>query len=498
MADNNEDKSYSPEEPFNFGPMVAPLQALGVDPRDVRANPQLFAKLAGGGVGLPSENTPAAPTTGAVPPSASRTGRATPDVARAALSQAVDAMANAPDSNVELGKEKELQDKLQAAQKLRSQNLRDEKGDLLPQYKPSIGRKILRGVEGAVEGFGLGGIPGAIRGAVAPQIYPGRRAYGAPNNAGEQELRRENSDVASTQQSLGELRNRFKEAQEAAYGRARELTGIGTLAKDTAAKPDATKEVVDRKTGAVRFVSADEANSGDYVSPTTYNSENKADKAPTNYEQTVIAAENESDPNGPMHRAAQKMRDTEIRKFKASNGGRAPTDLELWRQAFKTQYNRDPNSEEIASRHVSGGGTAGGAAGKAGKGKDRQSFENGWNTQFNVMERKYDARKTAVNKDTSLGDEEKQAQIASIEAERESEKLRLQTEKDKEADQYGIYNQPASSAAAPAAATQTGRPQPSTSQPKQLDEATARAILKEAGGDKNKARQLAKQRNYKF
>ena len=41
----------------------------------------------------------------------------------------------------------------------------------------------------------------------------------------------------------------------------------------------------------------------------------KADKAPTNYEQTVIAAENEADPNGPLHRAAKEMRDTEVKKY---------------------------------------------------------------------------------------------------------------------------------------------------------------------------------------
>ena len=33
---------------------------------------------------------------------------------------------------------------------------------------------------------------------------------------------------------------------------------------------------------------------------------------------------------------------------------------------------------------------------------------------------------------------------------------------------------------------------------KPLDEATASTILKEAGGDKNRARQIAKERGYKF
>ena len=33
---------------------------------------------------------------------------------------------------------------------------------------------------------------------------------------------------------------------------------------------------------------------------------------------------------------------------------------------------------------------------------------------------------------------------------------------------------------------------------KELDEATAKSILKETGGDKNKARGIAKQKGYKF
>ena len=179
MADNNENEEiYSPEEPLNFGPMVNPAATMGVDPAELRRNPALFSKLAGGGVGLPGADSSATPPTapsigapdsGAVPASASRSGKATPDMMQAALKQGIDALTNAPDPNAEMAKEDQLEKQLQQAETQRSQDLRDpQSGKLLPQYKPSFGQRVVRGIQA----FGSG----------KPADY------GAPNAAGQQDI----------------------------------------------------------------------------------------------------------------------------------------------------------------------------------------------------------------------------------------------------------------------------------------------------------------------
>jgi hypothetical protein len=435
MAENEDNEQpYSPEEPFNMGPMVN----MASDP---------YANLMGSKAGLisgaPAATSPAAqaPQTGAVPASASRTGKASPDMVQAALKQGIDALTSAPDQNEELAKEEELEKKLQADQAQRATNLRDPSGKLQPQYKPTGWQKFGRGVEGAALGLAEGGLRGAIAGGINPDLTNPGKGYGDPNRAGQQELGRESATVAADQQSLSELKNRFKEAQESAYGKSKLEDAVTRAERAEAAankpgKEPTTQEAFTIQTAKLLYPDNPEAQQ-------KYIDDHGATgrlKGPTNYESTVIAAQNEKEPNGPLHRAAQEMRDTEIKKFKASNSGRQPTDTELWNQAFKTEYGRAPNAEEIASRKVSGGGLAGEAAGRPGKTQDRTAFDAKWNSQFNTMEKKYDARKNAIDKDPDMGADQKKAQLQQIEAERESEKLGIQNEKDKAAEQSGVYS----------------------------------------------------------
>jgi len=339
---------------FDLSSLISPMRAAGLDSNDPRAL-ALFAKMQGGGVGVPGAPDAAAPPVApaasaqpvGVPPGSTPapapvlTGR---PIAKPVVPGTVTPSGESQGTADDLAAQARSETALQEAQAKRAQDLRDPAtGKLLQEYRPSIGQRIVRGLEG----FARGGVRGALD-----------AKYGAPNQAGQQELRREDSDIAMGQQSLAEQARRFKERQEAA--RADRLEAQANQPpKQTPEKPE---RVVDAA-GHVHYVTPSQIEqSGQYFDPSTYNKENAPDRVPTTYEQTVIAAENEKEPNGPLHRGAQRMIDTEKKKFQAANPGRQPTDMELWNQAFQSEYGRKPNAEEIASRKVAGGGTAGGAA----------------------------------------------------------------------------------------------------------------------------------------
>jgi len=310
------------------------------------------------------------------------------------------------------------------------------------QYRPTVGQKILRGLQGVARGGVLG--PLAVD-------------YNAPNRQYGRDVAAQTSRVGGIDQQINEARKAWEDAS----GRIGKEAG---LARDVATSyADVSKQIAEQEqaenTAALDAakVKQDEAAAA------------KAGK-PTNYEQTVIAAQGETDPNGPLHRAAKEMRDTEVRKFKATNSGRQPSELELWKQAFHTEYDRDPTAEEIASKRVAGGGTAGGAVAKPAnlpaRAQSREAFEMHWSKRLgpgSSVERKYDAQRTAVVKDTDMNDAQKKAKFDQIEAERDDEKQKLQDEKDAEAAQYGVYNQPAAGAPSPVAPAQPAAARPAAS-----------------------------------
>lgn len=468
--ENNTDQNYD-GQPFSLGPILQPI-AYGA----AKANPELFAKLPGGGVGMSSDNTAASP--GTVPAAVSKTG--SPTISQQATQRAYEQMAALPNVGDELAQEKALEEK--RAQDAAYINPRDAQGKVLPEYKASVWDKIRRGLEG----FQRGGIIGA---ATAP--------YGAPGPKYQRAVDQQTKTVAADDQSLQEMARRFKESQQAAIGNAKELTGIA--AEDRANRPTAekTEQVIDRKTGAVRYLSPEEINAGDYQSPATYNKEDSPDKT-----QAVINAKTgglEFRTAAEINNAPGKYRSVSTQNLIIREGDKGEkkigvTNTQTGNLEYHTEeeINGNPGKYQLASGRGKGPAYT----------ESRPAFELHWSKQLGPgtpLEKKYDAQRKAVAADTDLSDSDKQAKYTAIEAEREAEKAKLQQEKDAEAEQYGVYNQqrpnaPAQAAPRTAPATQN-RNQP---QGKPLDQNTARAILKEAGGDKNKARQLAKQRGYSF
>lgn len=124
-----------------------------------------------------------------------------------------------------------------------------------------------------------------------------------------------------------------------------------------------------------------------------------------------------------------------------------------WQKQFTQDNGRPPSAQEIQNyRHPERNGP--------GHAKDRQTFEDHWQKQFDNFQRVKQAKRNAIIKQygmdkpgNSLSNDDsatfKQA-LDMVEAESEPEKQRLQGEKDAEAEQYGVYNkQPGASQAPP-------------------------------------------------
>jgi hypothetical protein len=495
---------------FDLSSLASPVRTAGGDPEDPRARAELAKLIGGAGVIPDTPAAPAAPPASPAPPAAAGpttpatpstvtapavsgptpaavSASGNPDPAAGAAKRALDLLNNAPDPKQEMQQEEQAERQLRADQAVRSQNLRvqpgtyalDKSGNLapskdvgrlLPEYRPTVAQRILRGLRGAGVGLAMGGIPGAIRGVAAPDLLPGGRGYGAPNRQGQQEIGRENAAVAADQQSLSEMRNRAKEAMENATGLSREYNAAGRLIKDGEEKGDKTPATVDAFTiQAARQLYPDDIGAQQKYIEEHSAAANKPDKVPSNYAEAVVAANQEQDPNGPMHKAVAQMEKHE-RSLQPPGSGHTMSKEELWVNAFRREYGRDPSSEEIMSAGVAGAGLPGGAAAKQGPAhtKDRETFETHWQGQFRTMERQYDARKKAISNDSSLGDSERQAQLESVEADREADKQRLQTEKDREAEQYRVYDPqstPARPAVPPAVAPAAPRSAPAANQP---------------------------------
>lgn len=111
---------------------------------------------------------------------------------------------------------------------------------------------------------------------------------------------------------------------------------------------------------------------------------------PKTYEELVIKAKQEKDPEKKKayEAAATELRDTEVRKFRAGNSGRAPTDLEVWLNAFKKDNNREPTAEEIAERHVHHASTF----------KDQAGVDKSYKGEYDKQEKEYQGRRSAILK----------------------------------------------------------------------------------------------------
>jgi hypothetical protein len=413
---------------FDLSSVVSPMQAAGLDPQDPRAL-ALFKNLAGGGIGTPSADNPAVPSTSRVmpPPSGTAPAPSPTPAAPAAVSPSGQPTAD----YFKQGMEGQLRNARAAEKTVASMPttdtasaalqdkyskvatptpLYDANGKMLSDYRPSVGQRILRGLRQG----------------------PLRADYSAPNSD-YQHL--EAARVGQEKGLGGQLaasRAAFKESSD-------RLTAISKEQRDASTSfNDVTK-------GATAEEAAQ--NKGEELTAKTALEMYKASGGGGSDNDfrawhTAFARDNGREPT------AAEINQRKINEALASRPpreGRAPSDLELWNQAFQSQYGRKPTSEELASRKVSGGGTAGGAAARPGPNhaKDPQTFNDHWDkNEFQPMERKYDAQRKSVEKDTDLNDTQKQVEYDRIEAERKVSKQDLQDKKDEQAEKYGVYNQP--------------------------------------------------------
>ncbi|MGB2602491.1 MAG: hypothetical protein WBC78_02770 [Candidatus Sulfotelmatobacter sp.] len=246
------------DELSQFPSAANPLTAMGLDPDEVAANPELLAGLdlrnSTPSARVPYRDTSSTsspsspPSRSAVSPmiSGAPTAPQTPD----ADTEATDALrknlgsltetANAvPTSTPEIDQLTAQRAKLATPAPLYDK----QTGKILAQDRPSTGQKIWRGVRGGLVGLATGGIPGAIVGAVEPGNIRGGQAYGAPNaNYTRGEQRRE-QELGATDQSLEQARTNWKNAVDA-------MKAKGGLLKD------ATTTASDMLTGSARVQNA--------------------------------------------------------------------------------------------------------------------------------------------------------------------------------------------------------------------------------------------------
>ena len=455
---------------FDLSSVVSPMRAAGLDPQDPRAL-ALFKNLAGGGVGMPgadnaaapspsSLSTPAAPAPAApaVPASVSPSGQpSTSDIGRIALSRAMGEMNSLPSAADELSQENSAEARLQADRAKLGQNLRypvrqgdPNSGKMLPEYRPSVGQRILRGVRGAVVGLGTGGIPGAIRGAVAPDSTWGGTAYGAPNTAGQQELRNERGAVIGDQQSLNEMAARFKERREAATGNAAQLTSI---AREENALRDRTKDerkpVYNQKTSSMEYRTPDEI---DAAPPGTYLPESAGTKEDTqNKPQAVINTKTgslEFRTPDEVNKNPKGYRSVSTQNIIVRDNGKEPPQMGVINSQTgnlefhtKEEVNQDPGKYTLQGVRTKPTNVPKYA-------QNQGDFESHWKKSLgpgSPLEKKYDAERKSTKADLTAGtitQAQADAYDQETETNREAEKAKLQAEKDTEAEKYQVYNQP--------------------------------------------------------
>jgi hypothetical protein len=170
---------------------------------------------------------------------------------------------------------------------------RDAQGNLLPQYRPSVGQRIVRGVQA----FAQGGIPGVLR---AP--------YGAPNDAYQGQEQQRRAQLIALNQDL-----KYRQGAN---------TADQTAMKDIGAADAATgSRFSSVASGATAKQNADAATQNAATNLQKVN--DKPDRTPHTYEETVTAAALETDPTrkAALEQAAKSMEASETRKFRFANRG---------------------------------------------------------------------------------------------------------------------------------------------------------------------------------
>lgn len=199
-----------PELMRNLGMPASPITASGQDPDEVRARMPLNGQAA-----QPSSAQAAGAYGGALPMPPSQSPTDPNDVARQAMTQQLSAgnkLMQAGDQMQDDPAISASQQKL-AADRAAMPNASD------PQYKPSFGTRVLRGLRGAGLGLAEHGIFGMGVGAIDPALIPGGKAYGAPNDAYDAAAGAQQKTIAADTQQQDDLLANFKRSQDALKAR---------------------------------------------------------------------------------------------------------------------------------------------------------------------------------------------------------------------------------------------------------------------------------------
>ena len=225
------------DELSSFPSAASPLSAMGLDPDEVRANPEILLRATSGG-GVTSDRGGSADAQarlmrspgGAMAPgetsaqAAGATGGAgssptpSPDPEQVGMSALTTSLKNesqlanqVPTSDPDVTRLTAQREKLGTPAPLYD----PQTGKMLAEDKPSLGTRVWRGVRGGLVGGLTGGIPGAIVGAIEPGKIAGGQAYGAPNKTYQRNEQRREQQLQATDSSLENARKNWKDAVEA-------------------------------------------------------------------------------------------------------------------------------------------------------------------------------------------------------------------------------------------------------------------------------------------
>lgn len=374
-------------------------------------------------------------------------------------------------------------------------------------YKPSVGRRVLGGLAGAMVGFGSRNPEAGFNIASGVVNQPYNRA----EQAREQAMETTGQTLSNDRQSANQ-QDRDYENSLTQYDRS---FNAQNLAQDRAARA-ASLGAEQRATQQQKLAA---------IAPGTQQPDDPNNPMGSWHAVTVggkkVAMTGPPDSWLKTPQGIDAQRDSEVRrlglagndaKFYRANGKlrepspttniRIPSEgfqqYEDWRSTFKRDNGREPNASEIAEYGKKGRAGGSGSPGLAKSLADR--IESQKNTAINKARQNFgDGKDPSYTRDDYLDD---------WQAAQDNYEDRISTAVGHDVPHVNIRDhvdakgnwktEPPASPSSPAQAQPAAAPGIPNGGGKQLDRATAAAILKAVGGDKDKARELAKKSNWKF
>ncbi len=195
------------------------------------------------------EPTTAPPRTRAVPSTVTPSGTAKSafgDIARQALQQKMGVLGQA--QNTPAGADVNNLESRRAALTAAAPNANDE------QYKPSVGRRIARGLEGVGLGLAESGLRGAIAGGIAPQST-GLSGYRDPNSKFAAAQQQNQQQIADVDQQIAQGNTAAKQREGDIQNLTRIGAGLGSTATEAAESENANTNA-NKPTGKAQIITA--------------------------------------------------------------------------------------------------------------------------------------------------------------------------------------------------------------------------------------------------